>query len=145
MTRTVHVKKFQDLTPDELYNIVKLRVDVFVVEQNCPYHEFDDLDQEATHVWIEDEFGIASYLRVLDRGVESEYVALGRVISKRRGEGLGARIMEEGIRVAEEQYHADKIYLEAQTYAEGFYAKFGFRRVSGEFMLDGIPHYKMVR
>ena len=141
----VHVKAFSELTPLELYNIAKLRVDVFVVEQNCPYHEFDDLDQDAIHVWIENEDGIEAYLRVLDRGVESEYVALGRVISARRGKGYGAMIMQEGIRVAKEKYNAGKIYLEAQTYAEGFYMKQGFHRISDEFILDGIPHYKMLR
>lgn len=145
MSSKVHIKRFQELSPDELYAIAKLRVDVFVVEQNCAYHEFDDRDQDAVHVWIEDENGIAAYLRVLDRGVESEYVALGRVISSRRGEGLGAKVMQEGIRVAEEIYGAGKIYLEAQTYAEGFYMKQGFHRISDEFMLDGIPHYKMLR
>ena len=139
-----YVKQFNDLTVNELYEIMKLRVDVFVVEQECAYRELDDLDQDAVHVWISDDEGICAYLRVLDRGVESDYVALGRVISKRRGEGLGAMVIDEGIRVAKELFSADKIYLEAQTYAEGFYEKKGFRRISDEFMMDGIPHIKML-
>lgn len=139
------VKKFSELTPYELYKIAKLRVDVFVVEQNCAYHEFDDLDQDAIHVWYEDEDGIASYLRVLDKGVEHECAALGRVISARRGEGYGAMVINEGVRVAREEFNADKIYLEAQTYARVFYEKQGFVKVSDEFILDGIPHIKMVR
>lgn len=138
------IKRFNELTPDELYHIAKLRVDVFVVEQNCAYREFDDLDQDAIHVWLEEDGKIASYLRVLDRGVESEYPALGRVISAIRGEGLGARIMQEGIKVAREVYGAEKIYLEAQTYATKFYEKQGFHVISDEFMMDGIPHYKML-
>lgn len=139
----LYIKRFNELTPDELYRIVKLRIDVFVVEQNCAYRELDDLDQDAIHVWLEDENGIGSYLRVLDRGVESEYPALGRVISARRGEGLGARIMQEGIKVAQDVYGADKIYLEAQTYARKFYEKQGFCKISDEFIMDGIPHIKM--
>ena len=66
------VKRFNELTPDELYAILKLRVDVFVVEQCCPYPELDGRDRDALHVWLEDEDGIAAYLRVMDRGVESE-------------------------------------------------------------------------
>lgn len=139
-----YVKQFKELTVDELYGIIKLRIDVFVVEQECAYHELDDLDQDAVHVWISDDDGICAYLRVLDRGVESEYVALGRVISKRRGEGLGAMVINEGIRVAKECFSADKIYIEAQTYAEVFYGKQGFKRISDEFMMDGIPHIKML-
>lgn len=143
----VHVKPFRELTPEELYAIVKLRIDVFVVEQNCAYAELDDRDQEAVHVWIEDEGEIAAYLRVLSPGVESEYAALGRVISsrKKRASGYGARIMEEGIRVAQEMYGKVPLYLEAQVYAEGFYAKHGFRRISDAFLMDGIMHYKMLR
>jgi len=141
----LYVKHFSELSTEELYDILKLRVDVFVVEQNCPYREIDDLDQNAYHVFLRDEDGIEAYLRVLDRGVESEHVALGRVITAKRGLGLGKRIMSEGIRVAKEKYGADKIYLEAQVYARGFYEKSGFRQVSGEFPIDGIPHIKMIR
>ena len=143
---TLNVKRFDELTPDELYEIVKLRVEVFVVEQECAYMEFDDRDQNAVHVWLSDDEGICAYLRVLDRGVECEHVAIGRVITRMRGRGtgLGARIMTEGKKIAREVFGADHIYLEAQTYAEGFYAKQGFRRISDEFMMDGIPHYKML-
>ena len=141
----LHVKKFSELSVDELYRILKLRVAVFVVEQECPYMELDGLDPGAVHVWLEDGDGIAAYLRVLDRGVESEYAALGRVVTGKRGQGLGSRIMREGIRVAEEAFGADTLYLEAQTYAQGFYEKHGFRRVSDPFPIDGIPHVKMLR
>jgi ElaA protein len=139
------VKRFEDLTVDELYRILELRVSVFVVEQNCPYMELDGLDRGAAHVWFEDEDGITAYLRVLDRGVESEHAALGRVVTGKRGRGLGSAVLREGIRVAEEVFGADTLYLEAQTYAQGFYEKQGFRRVSGEFPIDGIPHVKMLR
>ena len=138
------IKRFNELTPYELYRIAKLRVDVFLVEQSCAYRELDDLDQDAIHVWLEEDGKILSYLRVLDRGVESEYPALGRVISAVRGEGLGAKIMQEGIKIAREVYNAEKIYLEAQTYATRFYEKQGFHVISDEFILDGIPHYKML-
>ena len=141
---TLRIKHFNELTADELYAILRLRAAVFVVEQNCPYLDPDNLDQDAVHLWLEDEDGIEAYLRILDRGTESEHVAIGRVIAVKRRCGLGSRILKEGIRVAREQLHADKIYLEAQCYAKGLYEKQGFQPISGEFLLDGIPHVRMI-
>ena len=141
---TLRIKHFNELTADELYAILRLRVAVFVVEQNCPYLDPDNLDQDAVHLWLEDGDGIEAYLRILDRGTESEHVAIGRVIAVKRRCGLGSRILKEGIQVARERFHADKIYLEAQSYAKGLYEKQGFRPVSEEFLLDGIPHVRMI-
>lgn len=141
---TLRIKHFNELTADELYAILRLRAAVFVVEQNCPYLDPDNLDLDAVHLWLEDEDGIEAYLRILDRGAESEHVAIGRVIAVKRRCGLGSRILKEGIRVTREQLHADKIYLEAQSYAKGLYEKQGFRPVSEEFLLDGIPHVRMI-
>ena len=81
----------------------------------------------------------------MDRGVESDYVSIGRVVTGKRGCGLGKRIITEGIRVAEECFGADRIYVEAQTYVRGFYERFGFKQTSEEFHIDGIPHIKMIR
>jgi ElaA protein len=138
------VRRFAELSPEELYAILRLRVDVFVVEQRCPYPELDGLDQGALHVWLADEDGIAAYLRVLDKGIRDERASIGRVIAVRRRMGLGTRILREGIRAAREIFGAEGIYLEAQTYARGLYEKQGFRPVSEEFLEDGIPHIKMV-
>lgn len=140
----LRIKRFHELTTEELYRILKLRVDVFVVEQNCPYAELDDLDQNAVHVWLEEDGTLAAYLRVMDRGVESEHVSLGRLIAAKRRIGLGTRILREGIKTAREVFGADAIYLEAQVYAKELYAKQGFRTISDVFLLDGIPHVKML-
>ena len=140
----VKVKRFSELSTDELYSILELRVAVFVVEQECPYAEVDGLDREAVHVWLEEDGKILAYLRVMDRGVESEYVSLGRLLAAKRREGLGSRVLSEGIHVAKECFGADKIYLEAQVYAKGLYERQGFRTISDEFLLDGIPHVKML-
>ena len=141
---TLHIKTYHELTLDELYAILRLRVSVFVVEQNCPYMELDSLDQKALHIWLEDEGEIKAYLRVLDRGAENEHVALGRVIAVKRRCGLGTQILSEGIRAARQYFGAEKVYLEAQTYARGLYEKQGFRQISEEFLLDGIPHVRMI-
>ena len=140
----LYIKAFDDLSPRELYDILALRVNVFVVEQNCPYPELDGKDPLALHVYLRDENGVQAYLRVMDRGVASAYVTIGRVVTARRGLGLGDRIMRAGIQAARERFHADSIYLEAQTYARGFYARHGFRQISDEFIMDGSPHVEML-
>ena len=138
------VKSFRELTTDELYDILALRVAVFVVEQNCPYMETDGLDRNALHVFLREGGQIKAYLRIMDRGEESQWVSIGRVIAAERRKGLGAGILQAGIAAARERFHANEIYLEAQTYARAFYEKQGFRQISEEFLLDGIPHVKML-
>lgn len=139
----IYKKRFSELDTNELYNILKLSFDVFVLEQACLYQEIDNLDQDAIHVYIKDGEEILAYLRVLDRGVESEDVAIGRVIAKNRRQGLGTSVLKAGIKAAKEFFDADKIYLEAQSYAKEFYENLGFVQISYEFLLDGIAHIKM--
>ena len=117
---------------------------IFVVEQECAYQDVDNKDLDAYHVWFENEDGIQAYVRVLDKGVSYEEVSIGRVLTRQRGTGLGERIMREGIRVAEEQYHTTCIRIEAQSYAMGFYEKLGFYQVSEPFLEDGILHIEML-
>lgn len=138
------VKSFEELSTRELYDLLRLRVDVFVVEQRCPYPELDGRDQAALHVWLQDETGIQAYLRIMDRGVSSEYVSIGRVIAVKRRQGLGSRILAEGVRLARERFGAEQIYLEAQVYAKSLYEKQGFLAISEPFPEDGIPHVKML-
>lgn len=138
------IKHFSELTARELFEIYKLRVDVFVVEQNCPYHEVDEADTVAYHVWLGDENGIAAYLRVLPAGATFDEVSIGRVVSARRRMGLGTQIVAAGIAVAQEKLMADKIKIEAQTYARTLYEKLGFVQVGEEFLEDGIPHIPML-
>ena len=140
------VKKwFEELSAEELFEIYKLRVAVFVVEQACPYQEVDDADKDAYHVFLRDEDGIQAYLRVLPKGATMEEVAIGRVIASKRGCGMGRKIMQEGIDTAQTVFGAEIIAIEAQSYAKGFYEKLGFVQVSEEFLEDGIPHIKMIR
>ena len=137
------IKHFDELTTHELYEILKLRVSVFVVEQNCPYQEIDDADQKAYHVYLKDETGIQAYLRVLPKGVTFQEASVGRVIAVKRRCGLGSRILSEGIKLAKERFGAECIVMGAQVYARGLYEKAGFVQSSSEFLEDGIPHIKM--
>lgn len=140
----VVIKRFEELTTLELYEILKVRAEIFVVEQNCVYQDLDEKDKRAYHVYMRDEEGIQAYLRVLDRGVSHEYVAIGRVLSRTRRQGMGTRILKEGIRVAKEHLKAENVWLEAQVYARSLYEKQGFVQTSEEFMEDGIPHIEMI-
>jgi ElaA protein len=138
------IKRFEELTVQELYEILKIRVAVFVVEQNCPYQEIDGKDTSSLHVFLREGGAIKAYLRVVPKGVTFEdVVSIGRVLTTERGKGYGGRILLEGIKAARELLGGDTLKIEAQTYAKGYYEKAGFRQSSEEFMEDGIPHIEM--
>ncbi|HIT01954.1 MAG TPA: GNAT family N-acetyltransferase [Candidatus Enterenecus merdae] len=136
------VKPFEALTPRQLYEILRLRVDVFVVEQQCPYPELDGKDPAALHLFLQDASGIHAYLRLLPPGLAFETASLGRVVSRARGLGLGDRILRAGIQKARTLGYP-ALTIEAQRYAKGFYARAGFRQIGAEFLEDGIPHVPM--
>ena len=137
------IKAFNELTNEELLEIYKLRVSVFVVEQNCAYQEVDDADKAAYHIYLRDEDGIEGYLHVLPQGITFEDASIGRVIAVKRRCGIGSKILSEGIRVAKEKFGAMRITIEAQVYARELYEKAGFVQNSDEFLEDGIPHIRM--
>lgn len=144
------VKTFDELSVRELHDILKLRTDVFVVEQECAYPEVDGLDLESLHVWLADDEddpygGIAAYVRVLPLHGEPGVAKIGRVIAARRGQGLGRRILEAGMDVARERLGATSAYLEAQVRASGFYEGCGFAVTSEPFDDAGIMHVQMRR
>lgn len=138
------VKAFQELTIDELYDILQLRGEVFILEQNAPCREIDGRDKEALHVFFREGGEILAYLRVLGPGVIFPEASLGRVIAVRRRQGLGTEITKAGIRAAAEKFGAKRIRVESQAYAKGLYEKLGFRQVSEEFLEHGIPHVEML-
>ena len=140
----LYIRHFSQLSRDELFEIYKLRVTVFIVEQRCYYQEIDDADREAYHIFLKDEEGIQAYLRLLPKNTIFDQVSIGRVIAVKRRCGLGTRIVKEGIKAAKELLDAETIKIEAQVYARGLYEKLGFVQISEEFLEDGIPHIEMV-
>jgi len=140
----VVVKKFNELTVGELYEILRVRAEIFVVEQNCVYQDLDGVDQDAYHVYMQEEGKIVAYLRVIDRGKRLEEVSIGRVVSTDRHKGLGSRLMTVGFAVAREKFGAERVKIGAQVQAKPFYESLGFRQVSQEYMEDGIPHVYML-
>lgn len=138
---TLRTARFDELTPAELYGLLRLRVDVFVVEQECPYPELDGRDAEPTtlHVWVADDDGaVLSTIRVLANGEDR---AIGRVATARsaRGRGLSAQLVGRGIELCEGR----TIDIGAQAYLESWYERFGFRRSGPDYVEDGIPHLPM--
>ncbi len=137
------IKKFNELTTNELYEIIKSRIDIFVVEQNCPYSELDGKDKECYHVFYEEDEKVLAYCRVAPKGVVFESVAIGRVITVARKTGLGKLLIKEAVDVAVQKFSADKIEIGAQIQAQGFYEKCGFKVTDNEYIEDGIPHVMM--
>ena len=142
-TVETHIKTFRELTVDELYELLRARSEVFVVEQDCAYQDMDGDDQASIHIWLTEGDRVVAVCRVCPAGTHMEEVSIGRVVTTVRGKGYGKMIMLEGIKVARERFNADRIDIEAQEYARGFYEQVGFRQSSDPFILDGIPHIRM--
>lgn len=141
----LHEKTFKELTVDELYELLRIRADVFVVEQDCVYQDLDGDDQRAIHLWLTIEGKTVALCRVCPAGTHMKEVSIGRVITTERGKGYGKQIMLAAIDTAIHFFNARQIDLEAQEYARGFYENVGFVQSSESFILDGIPHIKMTR
>ena len=139
----LHKKTFHKLTVDELYELLRVRSEVFVVEQNCVYLDMDGDDQKAIHLWLTVADKVVALARVCPAGTHMEEVSIGRVITTERNKGYGKQIMLHAIDAAIGHFNAKRIDIEAQEYARGFYESVGFRQSSESFMLDGIPHIRM--
>ena len=142
------LKSFDELSKKDLYDILRLRAEVFVVEQNCVYNDLDGADDKSYHLCAYDEDGcLAIYLRVLPVGHEQPGMSsLGRFIiaPKHRGKGLAHDAMERGIEACKTAFpDSIGIAIEAQAHLEKVYNQHGFKSVGEVFMLDGIPHIRM--
>ncbi|ASZ08542.1 MULTISPECIES: GNAT family N-acetyltransferase [Enterococcus] len=137
------VKTFDELTTKEFYMLVKERIAVFVVEQNCPYQEVDEIDPEALHTFLTDEQGnVAAYTRIYK---EEDAVHFGRVLvaKEHRQSGLGKQIVQRTLEVIEQKYPNTPIIIGAQDYLRSFYESFGFNAISDVYLEDDIPHIDM--
>lgn len=138
-----HVKPFSELNTEEFYAIVKERIAVFVVEQNCPYQEVDEIDEHAWHTYFKDDGGnISAYTRVYEA---QDAIHFGRVLvnKEHRKEGLGRKILQQTIAFIQEKYPNQPIVIGAQVYLRSFYESFGFEAISYVYLEDDIPHIDM--
>ena len=140
------IKSFGQLGTQELYDILALRSEIFVVEQECAYQDLDYLDQQSTHVLGTEDGKLIAYTRVVPPGLSyDDYVAIGRVVvdHKHRGQNLGYEIMEVSNKLAIQTYKRS-IKISAQVYAIPFYEKLGYSVVGEEYLEDDIPHTAMI-
>ena len=143
----IFIKYFHELTTQELYNILQLRSEVFVVEQNCIYQDIDGKDQKAAHIFIEQNKDILAYSRIFDESEYFENPSIGRVVVKKekRGKELGKKIMMEGAKYIKATFTNKKIEISAQKYLKDFYSELGYEFTGNEYLEDGIPHIRMIK
>ncbi|MEZ4403288.1 MAG: GNAT family N-acetyltransferase [Kofleriaceae bacterium] len=139
---------FAELTTAELYRLIMLREQVFIVEQACPYLDADGYDRAAHHLWTEDDAGAArACLRVFAPGIKYAEASLGRIVTAAaaRRTGLGRALVAEGLTRVAAAHGPVPVRIGAQRYLERFYGEFGFVTASPMYLEDGIPHVEMVR
>jgi ElaA protein len=140
------LKKFEELTIEELYKILELRNAVFIVEQECPYQDCDGNDKNSYHLFLQDNDNIAAYSRILKKGVSYDEVSIGRVVVNKnyRGKSIARELLTRGIKFVQEILKETEIRIGAQAYLIDFYGSLGFKAVSDEYLEDEIPHVEML-
>jgi ElaA protein len=141
----LEIKNFDELTGREVYEILKIRSEIFVVEQNCIYNDVDAKDIESIHIMIKEDDKIMSYIRVIKPGVSYDNASIGRVLVAFEGrrKGLARKIVQEGIDYIINNWDEEKITIGAQDYLKDFYKSLGFEPISEVYLDDGIPHLDM--
>jgi ElaA protein len=142
-----YLKRFDDLLPQEVYDILQLRNEVFIVEQTCPYLDIDGKDMHSYHLFAKDEKNvICAYLRILDKGQTFDDLSIGRVIVRKeeRGNGLAKQMLIKAIQFIETTLGIHQIRISAQAYLKDFYSEIGFTACSEVYLEDNIPHIEMI-
>ncbi|MGD1317826.1 GNAT family N-acetyltransferase [Chryseobacterium sp. 2R14A] len=141
------VKAFHELSGLELYEILRLRSEVFVVEQNCVYQDMDNKDQDSYHLICYRNNSIAAYARIIPAGISYNEVSIGRVVTAKnaRGLGLGKDLMTEAVKICAELFADTQIRIGAQLYLLKFYNSLGFVEQGEPYDEDGISHIEMVK
>ncbi len=144
---SITVKPYKDLSIDELYSLLRLRSEVFVVEQNCVYQDMDEKDKKAIHILGLNNKEIVAYARIFKPGDYFKEASIGRVVvsQKERGSGLGYKIMNASIKAVQDEFQEYNIKVSAQKYLKKFYNNLGFKQVGEEYLEDGIPHIAMIK
>jgi ElaA protein len=147
MHYTTEVKPFHELSAGALYNILRLRNEVFVVEQQCPYQDADNKDQKCHHLMLYKEKTFAAYARLVPPGISYDAMSIGRVLTAPafRGTGMGRRLMEEAMEHCYKIFGKGSIKISAQEYLKDFYNTFGFTESGAVYDEDGIPHLLMIK
>ena len=137
------IKKFDELTNKELYEILKSRAAIFIIEQNINYQDLDDIDYNSLHCFYKENDKVTAYLRAFYKEDNKDIVKIGRVLTLKHNQGLGRKLLTESLPQIIKIMKPKKITMYAQKYAIGFYQKFGFQVVSDEFIEEEILHVIM--
>ena len=140
------IKTFNELSPQDIYSILQLRSEVFVVEQNCVYQDIDDKDQYALHLLLKKDDYLIGYSRIFKAGDYFKEASIGRVLVKKqdRNNRHGSLLMELSIKAIKDHFKENTVKISAQTYLKKFYNELGFDPVGEEYLEDGIPHIAML-
>jgi ElaA protein len=140
------LKKLGELTPIQVYKMLQLRHDVFVIEQNCIYRDMDEKDYNSFHLLMIENDEVIACCRLVNPGISYNEPSIGRVCSvkAKRMEGIGMVLMTEAMRACNSLWPGQSIVISAQSYLEKFYSKFGFKSVGKQYLEDDIPHIKMI-
>ncbi len=141
------IKTFEELSTTELYEIIKARMEVFVIEQNCHYIDLDDYDQKAIHLWAEKNGEILAYCRIFDKSIKYPETSIGRVLTTKNGRGknLGKQLMNFALNIIETRLKTSEARISAQDYLLKFYNHFGFQDTGKKYLEDNLPHTEMFR
>lgn len=141
----IHASNLQEISADNLYQILKLRQDVFIIEQDCIYNDIDDLDPVSEHIFLKGDKQIIAYSRLVPAGKKFEYPSIGRIVTHKsfRGQGYGKEIIQRSLTILS-QRGIKTVVIEAQSHLQKFYESLKFEKISDPYDVDGIMHIKMI-
>jgi ElaA protein len=141
-----HIIRFNDFEPADLYSALKLRQDVFIIEQGCNYNDLDGIDLHSEHILLFQKVELVAYSRIVPGGIKYEVPSIGRIVVNPayRGKGFGKKIVRKAVGIVRNK-HQGKIKIEAQQYLLRFYESLGFKKISDSYDVDGIPHIEMIQ
>lgn len=141
----IHVQNLQEMSADDLYQILQLRQNVFIVEQTCIYKDIDNLDPDSEHVFLKNHGQIIAYSRLVPAGKKFKYPSIGRIVTHQlfRGKGYGREIVQRSLKILSKR-GVRRVMIEAQSHLQKFYESLGFKKISNVYTVDGIRHIKMI-
>lgn len=141
----IHAIDIQEISPIDLYNILKLRQDIFIIEQDSNYEDIDNLDPHSEHIFLKNDDQVIAYSRIVPAGKKYQHPSIGRIVVHKsfRGEGYGKELVKRSLKLLSER-GIEVVFIEAQSHLQKFYGSLGFNKISDPYMVDGISHIKMM-
>lgn len=140
----IHASNLEEISAGDLYQILKLRQDIFIIEQDSIYSDIDNIDPHSEHIFLKDDENVIAYSRIVPAGKKFDHPSIGRIVVRKscRGAGFGKEIVQRSLNVLSER-GVDTVLIEAQSHLQTFYESLGFKKISAPYPVDGISHIKM--